>query len=227
MVSDAAAQQSSVQRRTARQSERVARANWEPTRPSVANQEPVTEQSRRNLPNPVRQSETKQSQSKGVRTVDHIKVQGVPTLPESESNSIIEPPIHSAPLDGQVTLAPLHAGSACDALPLGECGCGDVLCDGGCDSLASCGSCRSGSCGGSGCSTCGELCSPAAWRPCVTLCIPQDGWVSLEYLGWWQDGMNLPPLVTTSVDQNVPQNQAGVLTSSSTRVLVWRQRRVG
>jgi hypothetical protein len=43
--------------------------------------------------------------------------------------------------------------------------------------------------------------------------------VSLEYLGWWQDGMNLPPLVTTSVDQNVPQNQAGVLTSSSTRVL--------
>ncbi len=113
------------------------------------------------------------------------------------------------PLDGQIMLAPLHDSSvACDALPMGECGC---------DSIGGCGG---GSCGGgSDCSMCGELCSPNAWRPCVTLCLPQDGWVSLEYLAWWQDGMNLPPLVTTSVDPDVPRAQAGVWTDPSTRVL--------
>ncbi len=44
--------------------------------------------------------------------------------------------------------------------------------------------------------------------------------MSLEYLGWWQDGMQLPPLVTTSVDPEVPREEAGVLTSPSTRILV-------
>ena len=66
---------------------------------------------------------------------------------------------------------------------------------------------------------CGELCSPNAWRPCVTLCLPQDGWATFEYLAWWQDGMDLPPLVTTSTDPAVAQAQAGVLGAGTTRVL--------
>ncbi|MEM9825984.1 MAG: BBP7 family outer membrane beta-barrel protein [Planctomycetota bacterium] len=90
----------------------------------------------------------------------------------------------------------------------GGCGVGSA-CDGGCDAL-----------GGNGCcSMCGELASPQAWRPCVTLCVPQDGWVSFEYLAWWQDGMSLPPLVTTSTDPGVARNQAGVLGAGPTRVL--------
>jgi hypothetical protein len=53
----------------------------------------------------------------------------------------------------------------------------------------------------------------------VTICLPQDGWVSLEYLSWWQDGMRLPPLVTTNITNDVPQDEAGVLTSPTTRIL--------
>ncbi len=123
---------------------------------------------------------------------------------------IIEGPV----LDGQIQLAPVYGDGACDGLPLGGCGCGDGLCT-GCDGTIACDACGD-FCGGS---CCGELCSTEAWRPCVTLCLPQDGWVSFEYLNWYQDGLYLPPLVTTSVDPNVSRNQAGVLTSPSTRIL--------
>lgn len=116
---------------------------------------------------------------------------------------------------GPMVSGPMVGGTvACDSLPVGTCGCDDPYCAGDCGL-----GCATGGCGLSGCSTCGELCSPAAWRPCVTLCLPQDGWVTFEYLGWWQDGMDLPPLVTTSADPNVPRAEAGVLTSASTRIL--------
>ena len=39
----------------------------------------------------------------------------------------------------------------------------------------------------------------------MTLCIPQDGWFSAEYLLWYQKGMNLPPLATAN-DINVAPN---------------------
>ncbi len=162
-----------------------------------------------------------QHSGKRIRTVDHIDVEGVP-VPPPDSVSVMDPPVHmdtpvqTAPLDGQISLAPVYSNGsvACDALP--ECGCGDSLC-GGCDSGFS-GGCD-GLCGGEGCSSCGEYCDGDAWRPCVTLCLPQDGWVSLEYLGWFQDGMELPPLVTTSTDPNVPRAEAGVLGVPTTRVL--------
>ncbi len=205
IVSNAIAQESSTRRHSVRQSERVARAAWTPTRPS----QPAGGQGAA-------------SDSDRIGRVDHqTEVEGLPVMPApaKPSVSVIETPIYNPPLDGQISFAPLHDGAiACDALPSGECGCGvpDCTgCDSGCDSLGGCG----GSCGGLDCSMCGELCSPAAWRPCVTLCLPQDGWASFEYLGWWQDGMNLPPLVTTSVDPNVPRAQAGVLTDPSTRIL--------
>ena len=148
------------------------------------------------------------------------------------------------PIDG-----PVHDGYAsCDAMPVGsdcscgvegcfggscevgcglevacgvdaacgiDAGCDGGCCDGGCDSIGGCCNFDSGSCN----SCCGELCSGKAWSPCVTLCLPQDGWVALEYLHWYQDGMSLPPLVTTSVDPNVAQANAGVLGQAPTRVL--------
>jgi hypothetical protein len=43
-------------------------------------------------------------------------------------------------------------------------------------------------------------------------------WGRLEYLRWWTDGMDLPPLVTTSPN-TAPQNQAGVLGQPDTGIL--------
>ncbi len=148
IVGNAAAQQSSSRGRSVRQSERVARAQWQPTRSSVAEQEPEQQQARQVPANPVRQRQVTKSQTRGVRAVDHIQVEGVPILPQE--SSIIDPPVHAdslhsapvhaAPLDGQISLEPLHSGSACDALP-GGCGCGDSLCLGGCDAIGGCDSC--------------------------------------------------------------------------------------
>lgn len=53
----------------------------------------------------------------------------------------------------------------------------------------------------------------------MTICLPQDGWASFEYLSWWQDGMSLPPLVTTSLGTNVAQADAGVLGRATTQTL--------
>lgn len=204
-LTTASAQQSrqnrSGQNRNVNQRERAARDSWQPTRSRSASES--SESVGRPI-NPVRQ-------------VDHsVPIDGVPSLP-SGSVSVIDPPIHpapiqAAPLDGQI-VAPHYEG-ACDSQPPGICGCGDTACDGGCDSLGC-----DGACGGENCSCCGELCSPDAWRPCVTLCLPTDGWVSFEYLSWWQDGMRLPPLVTTNVSNDIPQDEAGVLTSPTTRIL--------
>lgn len=208
----AADAQQSTRRRVIRHSEQAARASWQPTRPSSVDPADAENNSAGRLAKPIRR-------------VEHISV-GVPSPPpevEAGTASIVSHPIqgrtvsspvHHAPLDGQVALAPVY-DSNCDSLPGGVCGCGS--CDsGGCDSLG----CGGGTCGGgSDCSCCGELCSPEAWRPCVTLCLPQDGWVSFEYLGWWQDGMNLPPLVSTSSDPNVARAQAGVLGNPTTNIL--------
>lgn len=200
LVGEVTAQQSSVRQRS---SERTARASWRPTRTQVVS--------------PSRQQPADQSRNKSNRVllVDHHQdaaqhAEVIPT-PTAEPQSVIHtmpgPPI----MDGQIMVSPAFDGS-CDALP-GDCGCGDALC------IGDCGTCSSGDCGLGGCSTCGELCSDEAWRPCITLCIPQDGWVSFEYLAWYQDGMSLPPLVTTSIDPGVSQADAGVLGRPTTSVL--------
>ena len=153
-------------------------------------------------------------------------------------------PIQTYPLDGQVNLAPVHNGGCDGGASCGcstgascgvEAGCGiEAVCDGGCavggcDSIGGCttggcdsiGGCSGGgcktSCGG-GCSMCGELASPEAWRPCITLRLPQDGWFSAEYLTWWQDGLRLPPLVTTS-SPGTDRAAAGVLGQGTTQTL--------
>jgi hypothetical protein len=208
MAVETNAQQSSSPERTVRQSERVARASWQPTRSVVGQGEAVVE----------RGAPRHSDEDAVVRTVDYTGVEDVPA-PMPDSNSIIEQRVDVVPLDGQISLTPLFKRSvACDALPAGECGCGEAACDGGCNPpLDAIGAC--GSCGEDGCVSCGELCSPEAWRPCITLHVPQDGWFSLDFLGWWQDGMNLPPLVTTSTNPSISRDQAGVLTDPATRVL--------
>ncbi len=134
----------------------------------------------------------------------------------------------SYPLDGQIGLSPVHSGGCdCGAPTCGleascgmeaiGCDCGAGGCDGGCDSMSCGGGCTTG-CGGN-CSMCGELTSDRAWRPAITLRLPQDGWVSAEALHWWQDGMSLPPLVTTSDGANIARADAGVLGRNGTRTL--------
>ena len=192
MASESLAQQS-VRRGSVRQSEREARASWQPTRTSAT------------------QQTTSQLQNKRIRPVQNIQVEGLPTPPPESSISIVDPPLYSPSLDGQISLAPAYEGEVvCDSLPGGPCGCDDPGCI-GCDSI--------GCAGGCGASCCGELCDDDVWRPCITLCLPQDGWASFELLGWFQNGMYLPPLVTTSVTL-VDRDDAGVIGDPSTRILL-------
>jgi hypothetical protein len=99
----------------------------------------------------------------------------------------------------------ISGGHGCDAIGGCDGGC-DSGCDGNCGIV---GNCNQGCC---------DPGAPHAWRPCLTLCLPQNGWVSFEYLGWWQRGMALPPLVTTSVG-TPDEDIAGVLGQGPTRVL--------
>lgn len=114
-------------------------------------------------------------------------------------------------LDGQVIYDPMPGQlSGGTHFPGDGCGCEEVGCDGGCDGLVGC----DGYCGDT--SACGGSCGPEAWRPCLTLCLPQDGWASFEYLAWWQDGMRLPPLVTSNLGTGIAGTDAGVLGRAST-----------
>ncbi len=124
-------------------------------------------------------------------------------------------PMHEQPMDGEVVydsepyMGEVYdegyqggqmGGYGCDSM---GCSCGGQGCDGGCDSMG-CGSCG-------GCNSCAN---GGGWRPCMTLCFPQDGWASFEYLNWKQRGMLLPPLVTTSTGTD--RATAGVLGPNTT-----------
>lgn len=200
-------------------SEQHARARWQPVRPAQATEE---------LPPPAGSAAASRSAQE---TRSRSSASQVP-LPDANGHSVMrrqgefhgevhpgeiylgEVPHDS--LDGQIIyegggFAGNYGGhesyglGGCDAM--GGCAGG---CDHGCDSLGSCGP---GGCGPGGCDPCA-----GGWRPCLTLCFPQNGWVSMEYLNWYQRGMNLPPLVTTSVGQLPPRSQAGVL-GGPTRIL--------
>ncbi len=80
-----------------------------------------------------------------------------------------------------------------------------------------CSSCDGGGCGncsvGLGSSLCNTCNTPA--RFCI--CFPSHGWVSAEYLLWYQSGMRIPALATTG--SATSQATAGVLGQATTRVL--------
>ena len=94
---------------------------------------------------------------------------------------------------------------------LAEIGGGCTSCGGG--GCSSCGDCGGDSCG----NICGfDLCNPGGLggrQLCIGL--PSHGWVSVEYLNWYQNGMETPALVTTSPVPTA-QNQAGVLPLATT-----------
>ncbi|MEM6980383.1 MAG: BBP7 family outer membrane beta-barrel protein [Planctomycetota bacterium] len=132
-------------------------------------------------------------------------------------------PTPQVPLDGRVVLEPFHGtveplpvaehvdpacyDGGCDGLPGPSCGCGVDVCDGMCG-VPACGGCDGGPCGGGfGClfgnccngdPMCGQYNDCDTLQPCVTICWPQDGWFSAEYLLWWADGMHTPPLASTA-----------------------------
>jgi hypothetical protein len=228
--------------RSVRQNEQVARANWQPTRSQSVNGSTSSPQ------NSLRAASTSNGTTSGtdgsadVRTVQAI-AENIPVPTPDQSISIIQSrPSSNATqrivrpgdivqegevimdgevivdgrvirngdviMEGDVNLAPMYG----DVTSAEGCDCGDTLCVGGCDSSGACDSC--------GESCCGELCGTEAWRPCITLCLPQDGWATFEAIGWAQDGMYVPPLVTTSVNPSVTRDQAGVLTDPTTRVLL-------
>ncbi|NNE00346.1 MAG: BBP7 family outer membrane beta-barrel protein [Pirellulaceae bacterium] len=272
--SEAQAQQSVTFPNSIRNSERMARASWAPTRHRTTESRVDQNSSSLNLmPAPLastakrataNRTSTQHRQATGragqVRQAQHI-VRGSLPAPRNlhstgrtvgavisgpySDGGIVEGPVldagivegqiidggrvtevgplvdghvgESYPLDGQIDYAPvagdIYEGNA-------ECGCDDGACDaGGCDSIGSCGTggCTNG-CGGN-CSMCGELASGEAWRPAITLRLPQDGWVSVEALHWWQDGMRLPALVTTSTGTGVTRDDAGVLGKPQTAIL--------
>jgi hypothetical protein len=234
--------------RSVRQSEQVARANWQPTRSqSSSRSAPSPQNSLRAASLSAENGQAESARSADVRTVQAV-AESIPVPTPDQAISIIQnQPSASAPqrvfrsgeviqegediMDGQVIIngrvirdgdvimeSDLHMGSEVSLAPVygdsgvtAGCDCGDTLCV-GCDSSEACDSC--------GESCCGELCGKEAWRPCITLCLPQDGWATFEAIAWAQDGMYLPPLVTTSVNPNVTRNQAGVLTDPTTRVLL-------
>jgi hypothetical protein len=78
------------------------------------------------------------------------------------------------------------------------------------------------SCGGEGCDSCGvgeyDHCTTCSAPSRFCICFPAHGWVHAEYLLWYQSGMNLPPLVTTSTAGTARAN-AGVLGVASTSIL--------
>ncbi len=91
------------------------------------------------------------------------------------------------------------------------------------EGLAAIGACSS--CNGGGCNSCGvgypgpfgfDLCNPGTFdgrQLCI--CLPSHGWASVEYLMWYQSGMETPALVTTSPNPTA-QAQAGVLPLATT-----------
>jgi hypothetical protein len=84
--------------------------------------------------------------------------------------------------------------------------------DGGCDAGCDVGSSCAGPWQFDLCNTCFE---PS--RLCI--CLPSHGWVQADYLMWWQDGMNIPPLLATS-PAGTTANATARLGRSSTSVLL-------
>ncbi len=115
-----------------------------------------------------------------------------------------------APSEGYVVNeGPVSNGGSCST-------CGDGSCDGG-----SCGASCGSSCGQSGWGSCGfDICSPGPGRRRqLCICLPSHGWVQMDYLMWWQRGMSIPPLLTTST-AGTAQANAGVLGLNSTSTLI-------
>jgi hypothetical protein len=84
------------------------------------------------------------------------------------------------------------------------------------------------SCSGGGCNSCGDsafgsaiyggLCGSCNSPSRFCICFPAHGWVHAEYLLWYQSGMRIPALASTSAN-GTPRANAGVLGVPTTSVL--------
>jgi Putative beta barrel porin-7 (BBP7) len=119
------------------------------------------------------------------------------TAPAKKSGTV-RPANHVVMQDGGEVI---HEPSVFDE---GCTSCGSSSCDSG----AECGSCTVGGYG--------DLCYQNCGRMYISL--PAHGWVHAEGLTWYQSGMRLPPLVTTS-PTGTARSAAGVLQRTTTSVL--------
>ncbi len=103
-------------------------------------------------------------------------------------------------------------GEIVQPAPVPEVGHEHMVIDG--DTIESYSGCD-GNCGGS-CDSCSNesYCTSCRTPRRFCICLPSHGWVHAEYLLWWQNGMNLPPLVTTSPAGTARAN-AGILPAAS------------
>lgn len=178
--------------------EQQARAQWTPVRGKQTSP-------RSRQPSPKGTTRTATTRKPVLKPTDSAAPQGMVT---QASHELPSPPPYGETIvyEGEsVVYEPAGVGMACDAMGT-SCDCGGAGCDSmGCDSMGSCGP-------NCGCSLCGELSGGRAWRPAVTLSLPQDGFVSFEALHLWTDGMNVPALVTQSLPGAISgRSEAGVL----------------
>lgn len=189
---------------------RAARANWTPTRSTRAVDSSAGE-SRNQQPTP----QPKSSRNSGAvrpsrRAVSSAAPDNRPSGSAAARQATVQQAGHQIPvpppMPGEIIYEGAIVDGGCDAIGA-SCGCDAV----GCDAMGACGP----ECG---CSLCGEVPSGRAWRPALTVSLPQDGWISFEGLAMWTDAMDLPPLVTQSA-AGTDQADAGVLTRSGTSTL--------
>ena len=185
-------------------SEQSARAAWQPVRDLSKGSTAATDNSGQirlvdhQAPAATQRQATQRKPSAAQANTSRLR----PVGHSATANSVLSEPIvmeGEMPMDGQIMLEPMqHYGGE----PMhmgGSYGCDDMGCDGSCGPAM--GGCDGASCSSGYCSNgdpmCGEYRDCNTIRPCITLCWPQDGWFSAEYLMWWQDGVSLPPLAST------------------------------
>jgi hypothetical protein len=167
-------------RGTMPRAEKVARASWTPVRDAGP-----------------KAGSTVQASSKVARA------QAVEEIPPPAGQRVPTPvPINGMPgggyLDGPIMDEPVYGGMIYEGGPetIGVA-CDSMVCDGGCDGCGGIGCDSIGHCDSIGCA--GGCVGGHGWFPCLTLCAPRDGWVSVEYLNWYQRGMYLPALATRNL----------------------------
>lgn len=109
--------------------------------------------------------------------------------------------------------APIQSASHTEIIDGGEY----IVDSGGCESCG--GGCSDGSCS-VGCDSCslGDSCGTCSAPRGFCICFPSHGWVHAEYLLWYQSGMRVPALVTTS-PVGTARTDAGVLGLPTTTTL--------
>lgn len=175
-----------TKRATKPRAEKVARASWTPVRSGADSR-------RTNQAGVVRAQATDDLPSPGQESVPAPTPMGRVERSLPPSGGYLEGPI----VDESVYGGTIYEGNAYEGMIGASAPCDSMICGGG----------NCGDCGGIGCDSASYCDSPGCaqgctgrhgWLPCLTLCVPRDGWFSAEYLLWSQKGMYLPVLATAN-----------------------------